>query len=251
MLELKNLEVYRDQQTIIKHINLTVPDNSVTAVIGPSGTGKTTLISAICQLIPYKGQILWNGNRLSTKTTIISWVPQDFGLLEWLKVKDNVSLGLRVLKNKRLTSKETERIKDICSELEIDSLMDKYPNQLSGGQKQRVALAKALSISPDILLLDEPFSALDTVVKQTAQEMLLQQLMQNPITTLMVTHNLGEALIFSDQVLMLNQGYGEIISNPLAKIPKIERSKCQEYVAELTKLQSEVVAKWRIDLKQS
>jgi ABC-type nitrate/sulfonate/bicarbonate transport system ATPase subunit len=96
MLELKNLEVYRDQQTIIKHINLTVPDNSVTAVIGPSGTGKTTLISAICQLIPYKGQILWNGNRLSTKTTIISWVPQDFGLLEWLKVKDNVSLGLRV-----------------------------------------------------------------------------------------------------------------------------------------------------------
>lgn len=245
MLKVENLTIKRQRQIILKDINFKVNAQTVTAIIGPSGIGKTTLISAICGLIKYQGNILWNDEKISHKKQMISWVPQDFGLLPWLTVKQNISLAITIKNHHKISSMQSDKLNRIAQSLSITSLYSKYPNQLSGGQKQRVALAKAFSVTPDLLLLDEPFSALDTVVKNQAQRLLLKQLKDNPVTTLIITHNLSEALIFSDQLLILSNKTGIMMTNPLNNIPADKRQDSSEYISVLTKLQKRVIALWQ------
>lgn len=244
MLILKDLTIKRDKKIILQDINLTVADGDLLAVIGPSGIGKTTLISAICKLIPYQGEIMWNNHLLDLKKQTVGWVAQDYGLLPWLNVRKNISLGLKIKSNGQLSEDQERSVTVIEESLEIADLEQSFPNQLSGGQKQRVALAKALILRPDLLLLDEPFSALDTVVKQRAQNLLLSQLNQTEITTLMITHNLEEALIFSDNLYILNAHSGEFRENPLKDIPKEERRSLPEFYKIQADLQKELIDKW-------
>lgn len=245
MLKIKNLTIKRQGQIILKDLNFEVSDHTITAIIGPSGIGKSTLISAICGLIKFQGKILWNNEEFDHKRQIIGWVPQDYGLLPWLTVKQNISLALSIKNHHKLSPMQVDKIDKISRSLSIESLYMKYPNQLSGGQKQRVALAKALSTTPDLLLLDEPFSALDTLVKLQAQRLLLKQLEINPVTTLIVTHNLSEALIFSDQLLVLSNKTSTILANPLVNISPNERQDSKEYVSVLAKLQKKVISLWQ------
>lgn len=244
MLTLKDLTIERGNKVILKNINLKLADGNLLAVIGPSGIGKTTLISAICELIPYQGQILWNNQPFNLKKQSIGWVAQDYGLLPWLNVRRNISLGIKIKNNGKLSEEQENKVTKIEKDLEIEDLEKSFPNQLSGGQKQRVALAKALSLKPDLLLLDEPFSALDTVVKERAQNLLLNQLKKTSITTLMITHNLEEALIFSDSLYILSAHSGELRANPLNNVPKEKRESLPEFFEIQADLQKELIDKW-------
>lgn len=245
MLKLRNVSIKRDGKLILQDINLAIPKNSLTAVIGPSGIGKTTLISAICQLIPCNGEILWNDQPLNLKKQTIAWVPQDFGLLPWFDIEKNISLAIKIRNKDKLNSQQKKTVEKFEKQLGIYELKHKFPNELSGGQKQRVALAKALCLNPDILLLDEPFSALDTVVKQTAENLLLQQLSMAPKTTLMITHSLQEALIFSDQLFILSNKSGQLRQNPLNKIAPSKRRDSPHFLSVLAGLRKEVIELWR------
>lgn len=244
MLDLKDVSIKRDQKIIIKNLNLSVSSGTVTAVMGPSGIGKSSLVAAICQLLPYDGQILWNKHKLSTKKTIIGWMPQDYGLFPWMRVKDNISREIIIRKRHSLNEEDRQNIQRLCYELKINQLIDKFPGELSGGQKQRVALAKALALTPDLLLLDEPFSALDNVVKQQAYQLLSEELTKHPVTTLIITHDLREAVIFGDQLLFLNKHSFCTKVNPLSKLNLVDRKKSSQFSTVVTKLKNEVRQEW-------
>lgn len=247
MLTLNNLSIKRNNKLILKNINLTIPNAATTAIIGPSGIGKTTLISAICQLISYSGDILWDGHKLNLKKQTIAWVPQDFGLLPWFDVHKNISLGIKIRNNDKLNANQAELVEQTENKLGISDIKHKFPNELSGGQKQRVALAKAFCLKPEILLLDEPFSALDTVVKQTAENLLLEQLATFQITTLMITHSLEEALIFGDQLFVLSNKTGQLRENPLKSVNPKDRRDNPEFSKILADIQKEVIDLWRVE----
>lgn len=245
MLEIKNLCVSYADKKVLNHLNFKIEKNSLTAVIGPSGTGKTTLISAICQQVKYEGQILWNKRPLTLNKETIALVPQDFGLLPWLTTEKNISLGIKIRMGKKISTETNQKIEKICHDLKIDNLLSQYPSQLSGGQKQRVALARAFSMSPDLLLLDEPFSALDMVVKSDAETLMLKELKEYPTTTLFVTHDLSEALLLSDQLLFLSKEKTELRDNPLKELSFKERQDSQQFLKILGQLQKEIKNQWQ------
>lgn len=244
MLEFKDLTIKRKEKTIIKNLNLIMPTDSVLAVMGPSGIGKSSLISAICQLLPYTGELLWQKKTLDTKNITIGWLPQDYGLFPWLKIKQNISQGMMVKNNHSISKEDWQKIKSLCQKLEVESLLDKFPGELSGGQKQRVALAKVLLLKPDLLLLDEPFSALDDIVKKQAYNLLAQELAAYKTTSIIVTHNLQEAVIFGQQILSINQNGWQIIKNPLAKTDIKDRLKSPQFESVVQQLRGEVQQKW-------
>lgn len=138
---------------------------------------------------------------------VIGYVPQQYGLLEWKTIKDNIFLPL-ALKGESVDKNETN---DILESLEIADLLKYYPKELSGGQKQRVALARALVSHPDLLLMDEPFSALDAFTSQTSQKLFLKLWTKYKVTTLFITHNIHEAVALGQHILIMNKKSGNII----------------------------------------
>lgn len=244
MLEIKNLTVNFDKKTVLNKVNVVFPTDSFTAVVGPSGIGKSTFLSAICQQINYHGKILFNKNQLSLKKETIALVPQDYGLLPWMTVRKNIELGLKIRNKNQLSAQDLEHLNEVIKNLEIKDLLLQYPDELSGGQKQRVAIAKAFAMNPDLILLDEAFSALDTVVKSRAHKLMLMELKKQPITTIMVTHDLSEALTFSDQILVLSKSGYELTPNPLKEIAPLEREESSEFFKVLTKFKNRIEKSW-------
>lgn len=244
MLKIEDLTVKFDEKIVIDKLNITFPDNSLTAVIGPSGIGKSTFLAAICQQINYEGKILFNKELLSLKNETIALVPQDYGLFPWMTVQKNILLGLKIRNKNKLSSKNIDHLHEVIESLKITDLLNQYPSELSGGQKQRVAIAKAFAMKPDLILLDEAFSALDTVVKNKAHKLMLMELKKQPTTTIMVTHDLSEALTFSDQILILSKSGFEISSNPLKGIAPLNRESNGEFFKILTKFKNRIEKSW-------
>ncbi len=177
---------------------------------------------------------------LDQSQATLALVPQDYGLLPWKRVIQNIELGAK-LKGQKLDNK---KIQQLCETLELTDVLMRYPSQLSGGQKQRVALARAFALTPELLLLDEAFSALDTVIKRRAQQLFLAQWQQSPVTTLMVTHDLKEALQLSDQILILTKDQSRLIKNPLQAITFAKRDHPEILTPALTKLERLVSTLW-------
>ncbi len=245
MLKVRNLEVSYGNKIVLKDINFSVSSNEILAIIGPSGAGKTTLIKSIVKLIPFHGEIELNNHEIDLGITTVSFVPQNYGLLPWKTVEQNIYLASRIKKHSRLSKHQKEKIHELMRELKIDKLSKKFPNFISGGQAQRVALARSLSISPDLLIFDEAFSALDPVVKKTAERLFLNQWRKNPTITIMVTHNLDEALKLSTKILVLkNNGTGIIMENPLINKLSDDYSDDKNYFDCLSFLQKEVDDTW-------
>lgn len=244
MLEIKKFAVSYDGKKVLNKINLTLADLQVLAILGPSGSGKTTFIKALSGLIPYSGDITFNGKKLTVKDQTIALVPQDYGLLPWKSVIQNIESMLKIRQHHRLSSEQHQQAKNLAQQLEIDQVLTQYPNKLSGGQKQRVALARSFMLKPDLLILDEPFSALDTVVKAKAQKILRKQLTKSPVTTVLITYSLEEALLFSDQILILANGTGKLHVNPLT-VPLASRTKDSDFYQHLEALQDEVNQLWQ------
>jgi len=245
MLNINDLSVSYDQKQVLHDINFSITSKDILAVIGPSGAGKTTLIKAITKLIPFTGSIQIDNKGIDLSRHTISLVPQDYGLLPWKTVEQNIYLANKIRQHKRLDKRQKEEIHELMKDLKIENISKKFPRFISGGQAQRVALTRALSLSPDLLILDEAFSALDPIVKKTAKQLFLTQWKSSSITTIMVTHNLEEALALSTKIfIMQNNGTGKFIDNPLPKKLLEDYSNNEIYYDCLASLQREVNEIW-------
>lgn len=201
-------------------ISLVVEEGELIAIIGPSGSGKSTLLKIIAGLEnPTQGQIYIdhkNVTKLSPKDRGIGFVFQHYALFKHMTVFENIAFGHRVKeRKKRLSNQEIiNRVNELSKLVQIENLHDRYPHELSGGQRQRVALARALAVEPKILLLDEPFAALDAKLKLELRRWLRKLQKETKITIILVTHDQEEALDVADRIMVLNSGRIEQIDSP-------------------------------------
>jgi sulfate transport system ATP-binding protein len=223
-------------------VSLQVEEGELLALLGPSGSGKTTLLRVIAGLdYPDSGSILFDGldaTRIPIRKRKVGFVFQHYALFRHMTVLKNIAFGLDVLP-RRLRPKPAEireRVGELLGLVQLSGLESRLPAELSGGQRQRVALARALAIKPRILLLDEPFGALDALVRKELRGWVKQLQRQLKITTLFVTHDQDEALEIADRVVIMNNGRIEQIGTPL----EVAEEPATAFVCEL--LQSRVMA---------
>jgi sulfate transport system ATP-binding protein len=206
--------------TALKNVTLTIPTGKLVALLGPSGSGKTTLLRIIAGLeTPDQGTILFHGEDATEKNPkdrSVGFVFQHYALFRHMTVFENIAFGLRVRpKNLRFSEKEIqEKVHTLLQLVHLDGLASRYPTQLSGGQRQRVALARALAVEPRILLLDEPFGALDAKVRKELRRWLRRLHDDRNISSIFVTHDQEEALEVADLIIVLNEGRIEQIGAP-------------------------------------
>ena len=193
MIRLESVNKRYSGTTILQDISFNIENGKSLSIIGPSGCGKTTLLYMIAGLIrPSGGTILLNNREIKAPDSKTAFILQDYGLLPWKSVIQNVSLGMKIKKYpKEIIAAVTEKI---LHDLGIYAHRDKYPATLSGGEKQRVAIARALSTEPEILLMDEPFSSLDTLTREKLQQAVYDIHRKGNLTLLTVTHSIEEAV---------------------------------------------------------
>jgi NitT/TauT family transport system ATP-binding protein len=207
-LALDSVSVKFGNSIILEDLSLLVAEHEFVCVIGTSGGGKTTMLRAIAGLVPVSsGVITLAGTRVTAPSRRVAMVFQHFGLFPWKTVRANVAYGLRVQKR----DVDQRRIDDLLSTLHLNGVADYYPAQLSGGMKQRVGFARALAAEPDLLLLDEPFSAVDAITRETLQNEVLRLWDNDPhMTAILVTHDIDEAILMADRVVVLAGPPGHI-----------------------------------------
>jgi len=208
-------------QKVLDDVSLTVPDGQLVALLGPSGSGKTTLLRVIAGLevadpggsIRLRGQDV-TGYRVRERR--VGFVFQHYALFRHMTVFENVAFGLRVRPRSRRPSRSEirDKVEDLLALVQLDGLSQRLPNELSGGQRQRVALARALAVDPKVLLLDEPFGALDAKVRHELRRWLRLLHEEIHVTSLFVTHDQDEALEVADHVAVMNAGRIEQVGTP-------------------------------------
>ena len=204
----------------LKDVNLEVGTGELVALLGPSGSGKTTLLRIIAGLeFPTTGSILFGGQDASkrdARSRQVGFVFQHYALFRHMSVFENIAFGLRVRPRQLRPSKADikDRVTELLRLVQLEGLAARYPSQLSGGQRQRVALARALAVEPQVLLLDEPFGALDARVRQELRTWLRRLHDELHITSVFVTHDQEEALEVSDRIVVMNRGQIEQIGTP-------------------------------------
>lgn len=199
----------REETVALEDLSLTLEEGEILGVVGPSGCGKSTLLHVLSGIITeYEGRVLFDDVPPDPRAHSIALVPQGFALLPWMTVKQNILLP-RTLGRKR--SPGLAHLSEIIETLEIADLADRYPAQLSGGQRQRVALARAFVQDPDLLLLDEPFSALDIATADRSRALLRSSREDMALTTILVSHNLEEVAGLSDRVVVMAGPPGRIV----------------------------------------
>ncbi len=200
----------------LDNVDFTVPAGSLTALLGPSGSGKSTLLRAIAGLdTPDTGTITINGvdvTGVPPQRRGIGFVFQHYAAFKHLTVRDNVAFGLKIRKLPK--SEIAEKVDNLLEVVGLAGFQTRYPNQLSGGQRQRMALARALAVDPQVLLLDEPFGALDAKVREDLRAWLRRLHDEVHVTTVLVTHDQAEALDVADRIAVLNKGRIEQIGTP-------------------------------------
>jgi sulfate transport system ATP-binding protein len=200
----------------LDNVDFEVPSGSLTALLGPSGSGKSTLLRAIAGLdLPDTGTITINGRDVTTippQRRGIGFVFQHYAAFKHLNVRDNVAFGLKIRKRSKAEIKE--KVDNLLEVVGLAGFQTRYPNQLSGGQRQRMALARALAVDPQVLLLDEPFGALDAKVREDLRAWLRRLHDEVHVTTVLVTHDQSEALDVADRIAVLNKGRIEQVGSP-------------------------------------
>jgi sulfate/thiosulfate transport system ATP-binding protein len=189
-------------------VSIDVPDGSLTALLGPSGSGKSTLLRAIAGLEDLDaGQVVINGQdatRTPAQKREVGFVFQHYAAFKHMTVYENVGFGLKIRKWKK--PQINERVHELLQLVQLDGLAERYPDQLSGGQRQRMALARALAVQPQVLLLDEPFGALDAKVRKDLRVWLRRLHDEMHVTTIFVTHDQEEAMDVAEQLVVMNEG---------------------------------------------
>ncbi len=214
-IELRNISKSFGQFQALRGVNLTVPDGQLVALLGPSGSGKTTLLRVIAGLESADGadkpEILFHRQDVAgadVRSRGVGFVFQHYALFRHMNVFENIAFGLRVRPRaaRPAEAQIRERVRELLRLVQLEGLEGRFPSQLSGGQRQRVALARALAVEPKILLLDEPFGALDARVRQDLRRWLRRLHDEIHVTSVFVTHDQEEALEVADRVVVMNKG---------------------------------------------
>ncbi|MBV8124965.1 MAG: sulfate ABC transporter ATP-binding protein [Burkholderiaceae bacterium] len=211
-IQIRNLNRRFGTTVACDHLNLDIPDGELVALLGPSGCGKTTLLRIIAGLeVPDSGSVLFHGEdatRTDVRDRQVGFVFQHYALFAHMTIFENVAFGLRVRpKTTRPSEAEIRRkVSDLLQLVQLDWVADRFPHQLSGGQRQRVALARALAVEPKVLLLDEPFGALDAKVRKELRRWLRRLHDEVHVTSVFVTHDQEEAMEVADRVVVMNRG---------------------------------------------
>lgn len=209
MIEINNLLIKYGNHTVLDHLNLNVGAQESVAIIGPSGCGKSSLLYALAGLIePTAGSVRIHEEVVTGTRKETGVILQSYGLMPWKTVWQNASLGLQIRKQKPVQIQEI--VMRTLQQLHIDDQKDKYPTELSGGQQQRVAIARALAIEPDLLLMDEPFSSLDAIVREELQHVIVDLYHNKKLTIVFVTHNIEEAVFLGQKIIVMQSNPGKI-----------------------------------------
>ena len=219
-IEVRNVSKNFNAFKALNSINLDIQSGELVALLGPSGCGKTTLLRIIAGLeTPDTGSIVFHGEDVSghdVRDRNVGFVFQHYALFRHMTVFDNVAFGLR-MKPKSQRPNETQiaaKVHELLNMVQLDWLSDRYPEQLSGGQRQRIALARALAVEPKVLLLDEPFGALDAKVRKELRRWLRRLHDELHVTSIFVTHDQEEALEVADRIVLMNKGNIEQVGSP-------------------------------------
>ena len=219
-IEVKNIHKQFGNFVALNNVSLDFPAGELTALLGPSGCGKTTLLRIIAGLEqPDQGQVLLDGQDASARHVRerqVGFVFQHYALFKHMSVFENIAFGLRVRPAATRPSEAQikEKVTKLLELVQLDWLADRYPPQLSGGQRQRIALARALAVEPRVLLLDEPFGALDAKVRKELRRWLRRLHDELHVTSIFVTHDQEEALEVADKIVLMNKGNVEQIGAP-------------------------------------
>jgi NitT/TauT family transport system ATP-binding protein len=208
----------RPELTAIREVSFALDDGEVVALIGPSGCGKSTLLNIGSGLYrPSEGAAFVDGERVVAPNAHVAFMLQKDLLLPWRTVLDNVAFGLEI--QRRPAAERVARARELLAGLQLIDFVNHYPHQLSGGMRQRVALARTLAVEPSVLLLDEPFSAVDAQTRMVLQRDLARTLKQAGKTALLITHDLAEAVLMADRVLVMSPRPGRIIDEIRIDMP--------------------------------
>lgn len=216
MIQIKDLSVFyeskKEKVKAIGPINIEIESQDICAIIGPSGCGKTTLLNVLAGIIKkYEGEVLLNSEKLNPHIHNIGLIPQNFGLLPWKTVEENCMMPLKIRKLKIEKQEIINKMDEMLKTLGIYDLKHRLPKELSGGQKQRVSIVRSFLMNPDLLLMDEPFSALDAIIREEAQELFLSMWNENKNNTFFVTHSIDEALYVGKRIIVISNTPGQII----------------------------------------
>lgn len=231
ILEINNLsKVYHTnngETKALEDINLSIKDGEFICIVGSSGCGKSTLLSILAELEnKSSGEIVWN-----KENPVIGYMLQNDALFPWLNILDNAALGLDI--NHKKNQETIEYVKKLLKTYSLEDFIHKYPNELSGGMKQRVALIRTLALKPDILLLDEPFSALDYQTRLAVADDVYDIIKKEKKTVIMITHDIAEAISLADRIVVLSKRPGKVKSiyeiNLTNKSTPINNRKAKEF----------------------
>ncbi|HXW06984.1 MAG TPA: sulfate/molybdate ABC transporter ATP-binding protein [Vicinamibacterales bacterium] len=238
-IEVRHLSKMFGSHPALCDVSLTVNAGELLALLGPSGSGKTTLLRVIAGLeAPDAGTVHFDGDDATERSATdrrVGFVFQHYALFRHMTVFENVAFGLRVRPRlqRPMEAEIRRRVNELLALVQLDYLGDRYPSQLSGGQRQRVALARALAVEPRVLLLDEPFGALDAKVRQELRRWLRRLHSQIHVTSVFVTHDQEEALELADRVVIMNEGRIEQDASPEAVVEHPASSFVMTFVGEV------------------
>lgn len=244
MLTLTNINLSYGDTQALRQLNLSINDGEIVSVLGPSGCGKTSLLNILAGNIRSdSGEVLLNGAAIDYKKQTIGLISQGYGLLPWMTVYKNIILPLKI---KKLNIRDySERIDKTMRVLGISQLKNRYPGSLSGGQRQRTAIASAFILNLNLLLMDEPFSALDQVSKEACQELFFYIWKEKQPTTLFATHSVEEAVFLGQRIIIISSAPGqvlEIIENPTFGLDNVRLS--DEYSEICRKIRRLAKSRW-------
>ncbi|MFN6803712.1 sulfate/thiosulfate ABC transporter ATP-binding protein CysA [Proteus mirabilis] len=245
-IEINHVTKYFDRTEVLHDVNLTVNSGEMMALLGPSGSGKTTLLRIIAGLEHQtEGKICFAGqdvSRLHARERKVGFVFQHYALFRHMTVFENIAFGLSVLPRRERPNKAAidKKVTQLLEMIQLPHLAQRYPAQLSGGQKQRVALARALAVEPQILLLDEPFGALDAKVRTELRSWLRELHSELKFTSVFVTHDQQEAMEVADRIVIMGNGKIEQVSTPQQVWHTPESRFVLEFLGYVNHLQGEI-----------
>ena len=252
-IEVRNVTKTFGVTPVLREVSIDVASGSLTALLGPSGGGKSTLLRVIAGLeVPDSGTVTINGidaTRLAPQRRNVGFVFQHYAAFKHMTVHDNVAFGLKI--RKRPKTEIRKRVAELLELVHIEQFADRYPAQLSGGQRQRMALARALAVEPQVLLLDEPFGALDAQVRKELRAWLRRLHDEVHVTTVFVTHDQEEAIEVADEIVVLADGIVEQAGSPQEIYDNPDSPFVMRFLGPVTEIDGRLVRPHDIELSDT